>query len=71
MAEQTIVVLGGGVGGVVAASELQSRLKERARIVLVERNLQQSFPPSYLWMMQRNGRPTGLSNIASTRPLLL
>ena len=41
MAEQTIVVLGGGVGGVVAANELRRRLKERARVVLVERNTKQ------------------------------
>ena len=61
MAEQTIVVLGGGVGGVVAASELQSRLKERARIVLVERNLQQSFPPSYLWVMTGDRKPQSIT----------
>ncbi|MCH7512075.1 MAG: NAD(P)/FAD-dependent oxidoreductase [Chloroflexi bacterium] len=61
MAEQTIVVLGGGVGGVVAASELQSRLKERARIVLVERNLQQSFPPSYLWVMTGERKPQAIT----------
>ena len=48
---QTIIVLGGGVGGVVAATELRRRLKERARIVLVDRQRQQSFAPSYLWVM--------------------
>jgi sulfide:quinone oxidoreductase len=58
LAEQTIVVLGGGVGGVVAATELHTRLKtDSARIVLVERNKIQSFPPSYLWVMTGERRP--------------
>lgn len=51
MSEPRIVVLGGGVGGVVAANELHTRLKERANIVVVEREPQQSFPPSYPWVM--------------------
>jgi sulfide:quinone oxidoreductase len=64
MDQQTVVVLGGGVGGVVAASELRRRLKERARVVLVDRNAQQSFAPSYLWAM------TGARSLASiTRDL--
>src|SRR3990170_34533 len=51
MSEPTVLILGGGVGGVVAANELRRRLKERARVVLVDRNAQQSFAPSYLWAM--------------------
>jgi sulfide:quinone oxidoreductase len=51
MSEPTVLVLGGGVGGVVAANELRRRLKKRARVVLVDRNPQQSFAPSYLWAM--------------------
>ena len=51
--------IGGGVGGVVAANELHTRLKDRANIVVVEREPQQSFPPSYPWVMtgerQRDG----------------
>lgn len=57
MAEETIVVLGGGVGGVVAANELHGRLKDKARIVLVERNPLQSLPLSYLWVMTDERRP--------------
>jgi sulfide:quinone oxidoreductase len=59
--EQTIVVLGGGVGGVVAANELRRRLKERARVVLVDRNLQQSFAPSYLWAMTGERTPASIT----------
>ncbi len=62
MAEQTIVVLGGGVGGVVAATELHARLKSNsARIVLVERSPLQSFPPSYLWVMTGERRPDAIT----------
>ncbi|OGO51543.1 MAG: hypothetical protein A2148_01300 [Chloroflexi bacterium RBG_16_68_14] len=61
MAEQTIVVLGGGVGGVVAANELHSRLKEKARIVLIERSLRQSFAPSYLWVMTGDRTPKAIT----------
>ncbi len=51
MSDETVVVLGGGVGGVVVAGELRNRLKQRGRIVLIEKSLQQSFQPSYLWVM--------------------
>src|SRR3972149_7625436 len=61
MGEQTIVVLGGGVGGVVAANELRRRLKERARVVLVERNTKQSFAPSYLWVMTGARQPRAIT----------
>jgi sulfide:quinone oxidoreductase len=58
LAEQTIVVLGGGVGGVVTATELHGRLKtDSAHIVVVDRSMQQSFPPSYLWVMTGERRP--------------
>ncbi len=61
MDEPTIVILGGGVGGVVAANELHAKLKEKARIVVVERNLQQSFQPSYLWVMTGERQPDSIS----------
>lgn len=61
MDEPTIVILGGGVGGVVAANELHTKLKARARIVVVERHLQQSFQPSYLWVMTGERQPDSIS----------
>lgn len=57
MAEPTIVILGGGVGGVVTANELQRRLKEQTRVVVVERDPVQSFAPSYLWVMTGDRKP--------------
>jgi sulfide:quinone oxidoreductase len=48
---QTILVLGGGVGGVVVAVELRKRLGDRHRVVLVEREERHVFQPSLLWLM--------------------
>ncbi len=51
MSAQGVVILGGGVGGVVAANELARRLPEGHRIVLVERSGRHAFAPSFLWLM--------------------
>ena len=51
MNAQTIVILGGGVGGLVAANELARRLPRGHRIVLVERRTTHAFAPSFLWLM--------------------
>ena len=48
---QTIVILGGGVGGVVSAVELRKKLPKQHRIVLVDRLEQHLFAPSLLWLM--------------------
>ena len=47
----TIVILGGGVGGLVTANTLRRRLDRRHRIVLVDRVGQHVYTPSFLWMM--------------------
>jgi sulfide:quinone oxidoreductase len=51
MAGKTIAVLGGGVGGLVAANTLRRLLPSPHRIVLVERERQHAFAPSFLWLM--------------------
>src|SRR5450756_967402 len=48
---QTVVVLGGGIGGVVAANRLRRKLDRRHRVVLVNREAEFSFAASYLWVM--------------------
>ncbi len=59
-----IVVLGGGVGGIVAASELRRRLPKERRVVLVERQAEHVFPPSLLWVAEGTRRPERI-----TRPV--
>jgi Uncharacterized NAD(FAD)-dependent dehydrogenases len=51
MNSQTILVLGGGIGGVVTAVELRKRLNDRHRVVLIEREARHLFQPSLLWLM--------------------
>ena len=61
---KTVVILGGGVGGVVAARELRRRLPRQHRVVLVDREREHLFAPSLLWLM------VGLREAASIkRPL--
>lgn len=64
MTGKTAVVLGGGVGGLVAANALRRRLSPEHRVVLVEKNPSHAFPPSFVWVMlgERNANQ-------ATRPL--
>jgi len=48
---KTIVVLGGGIGGLVAANKLRQLLGREHRVLLVERSLEHAFAPSFLWLM--------------------
>jgi sulfide:quinone oxidoreductase len=61
MNEQTVVILGGGVGGLVAANELARRLPSPHRIVLVERSARHAFAPSFLWLMTGDRRPSQIT----------
>lgn len=55
--QSTIVVLGGGVGGMVAANEIRQQLPSAHRVVLVEKNPQHAFAPSFLWLMTGEREP--------------
>jgi sulfide:quinone oxidoreductase len=48
---KTVLILGGGVGGLVAANRLRRALPEEHRVVLVEREAAFAFAPSFLWLM--------------------
>jgi sulfide:quinone oxidoreductase len=50
MSGRTVLVLGGGVGGVVAANRLRSRLPRGDRVVLIDRESRHLFQPSLLWL---------------------
>jgi sulfide:quinone oxidoreductase len=57
-AGKTVLILGGGTGGLVAANRLRRMLSKEHRVVLVDRTPAYSFAPSFTWVMlgQRDGR---------------
>lgn len=48
---KTVMILGGGVGGLVTASLLRKALPRADRVLLVERDAAFVFAPSLLWLM--------------------
>ena len=56
MPDKTVVVLGGGIGGLVTAHRL-ARKKDGHRIVLVERDPVYRFASSFLWVLNGTRRP--------------
>ena len=48
---QTILILGGGIGGLVTAVEVRKKLPRQHRVVLVDRERDHLFAPSLLWLM--------------------
>jgi sulfide:quinone oxidoreductase len=61
MRARTIVILGGGVGGIVLANELRGLVHPEHRIVLIEKNRQHAFAPSFLWLMTGDRQPEEIS----------
>ncbi|MBE7439516.1 MAG: NAD(P)/FAD-dependent oxidoreductase [Spirochaetales bacterium] len=51
------IVLGGGIGGVVAARALRRSLDRVDEVVLIDKNPDHLFAPSLLWVMIGNRRP--------------
>ncbi|MBF8259518.1 MAG: FAD-dependent pyridine nucleotide-disulfide oxidoreductase [Actinobacteria bacterium] len=51
MVGKTIVILGGGVGGLVASHDLRKRLGREHKIVLVDKETRHVFAPSFTWVM--------------------
>lgn len=60
MAGKTIVILGGGIGGATAAEELRARLGREHRIVVIDREAQPPFAPSYPWLMTGDRAPAAI-----------
>ncbi|MBM2814589.1 MAG: FAD-dependent pyridine nucleotide-disulfide oxidoreductase [Ignavibacteria bacterium] len=48
---KTILILGGGIGGIVSANELRKALPSNHKIILIEKNPIHSFAPSFIWLM--------------------
>ena len=58
---KTVLILGGGVGGVVAANRLRKALPAQHRVILVEREASHVFAPSLLWLMVGTRTLSGIS----------
>ena len=61
-AGKTVLILGGGFGGIVAASRLRRTLPREHRVILVEREADHVFAPSLLWLMIGERTPSAISN---------
>ena len=68
MKGKTILILGGGVGGIVTANSLRAKLPEEHRIIVVEKNTDYLYAPSFLWVMVGWRRP---KQITKSLPKLL
>ncbi|MDP2910562.1 MAG: FAD/NAD(P)-binding oxidoreductase, partial [bacterium] len=49
--QKTIIILGGGTGGLVAANELKKKAGENARVVLIDKSKTHIYAPSFLYLM--------------------
>jgi len=58
---ESILILGGGIGGVVAANALRSRLSRDHRIVVVDREPAFTLAASFLWVMSGDRTPAQVS----------
>lgn len=58
---KTILVLGGGIGGIVTATRLRKQLASEHRVVLIERDANYIFAPSFLWLMTGTRRKEDIS----------
>ena len=61
---QTVLIVGGGIGGIATANRLRRQLDRRHRVVLINRDPDFTFAASYLWVMTGDRRPDQI-----TRPL--
>jgi sulfide:quinone oxidoreductase len=64
MAKANVVILGGGSGGVVAASHLGHKLGRDHNVVMIDQRPQHVFQSSFLWMATGKREPSDI-----TRPL--
>jgi sulfide:quinone oxidoreductase len=55
-----VLVLGCGLGGVVAAKETRRLLGNRARVVVIDRDPIATYPPSHLWVVNGERRPEAI-----------
>lgn len=49
--KKTVVILGGGTGGLVTAVQLKKKVGKHIRVILVDKNPNHVYSPSFLWLM--------------------
>src|SRR3989338_6216777 len=47
-----ILILGGGIGGLVAANKIRKKLSKEHKIMLIDKNDKHIYAPSFLWVME-------------------
>lgn len=57
MDKKTVMILGGGSGGVVCANEIRKKVDSGHRVILIDKNEKHLFYPSLLWLMLGWRRP--------------
>lgn len=57
MKKKRILILGGGIGGQVAANRLRGLLDRHHEITLIDKNESFAFAPSFLWLMTGDRMP--------------
>ncbi|MSP14010.1 MAG: NAD(P)/FAD-dependent oxidoreductase [Chloroflexi bacterium] len=60
MTGKTILILGGGVGGIVIANALRQQLAPEHRVIVVDKRAEYVFVPSLLWVMVGQRRPEAI-----------
>ncbi|MBL4623722.1 MAG: NAD(P)/FAD-dependent oxidoreductase [Flavobacteriales bacterium] len=58
---KTILILGGGVGGVVTANALRKKIGKEHKIILIDKERHHVFAPSLLWLMVGLRKPEKIS----------
>ncbi len=62
---RTALILGAGLGGIVAAQTLRKLLPASDRVIAVDRAEQHFFPPSLLWLMVGERKPADFTRSLS------
>ncbi len=55
--QPTIIILGGGIGGIAASNVLAKKVGKAAKIILIDKQKNHVFPPSFLHLMVGERKP--------------
>lgn len=58
---KTTLILGGGIGGIVAANSLKKKVGKDHRLMVVDKTAAFHFPPSFLWIMMGRRSPSQIT----------